>query len=104
MPDNEPLPKSEAKATDDPIKARVKKLLEDYPRGPFNEVVRVGFRALDDGDLQLAKAAAEHVIERAPPSTGDILRAYALRAFVYDKQGDRRRSAQLLEDVVGRDF
>jgi len=105
MPEPEPLPlEIEAEAPEDPVKIRVKKLLDDFPEGPYSEIVRVGFRALDSGDHKLAIAAADHVIERAPPSSGDLMRAQALRGFIYDTQGETRRSTQLLEAIIRGDF
>lgn len=104
MPDNEPLQEAEAEAPENPIRARVKKLLRAYPPGPFDDVIRVGLRALHEEDLQLAKASANFVISRAPTGSGDLMRAQALRGLIYDVEGNARKAGQLLESVIREVF
>lgn len=82
----------------------VRKLFEDHPPGPLNDVNRTGYFALEEGDLRLAQAAADFVITRAPEKSGDLLRGQVLRAFIYEKQGNTQKFSQLLEDVVKERF
>lgn len=101
MPDNkEPLPET----PESPTRARVRNLLQTYPPGPFDDVIRVGLRALAEGDVCLSKAAADFVLTRAPTGSGDLMRAQALRGLIYDAEGNAWRSAQLLEAVIREEF
>lgn len=106
MAEKEPLPL--ATGTDappiSPMRAAVRALFDENPPGDYYGVLRVGYRGLDDNDLTLAKACAEHVIARAPGGSGDMMRALLLRAHVYEKTGNQHRHDELINMVVERRF
>ena len=78
----------------------VKTLFEQHPVGGFQEIVRLGFHALDDNDPVLAKACAEHIIARAKSGSGDLMRAILLMAYVFERSGKGGRSEALMNDVL----
>jgi hypothetical protein len=99
-----PIPEPEQETPASPVRLFVQTLFADHPPGILNEVNRVGMLALDEGDLRLARAAADFVLTRAPVHSGDLLRGQVLQALIEEKGGNSRRYDQLMENVIKERF
>ena len=70
------------------------------PGGPFRDIVFVGFQALDNNDLKLAEACADHTLSRAPRESGDLVRACVLKAEVLLRKGCVQQHNRILNEVL----
>lgn len=72
------------------ISADTKRKLEVSRSDRFAQVLAVGFSAVEDGDLNLARSAADHVISRADSDSNDLKQGLALLLMIYDADGDAK--------------
>jgi hypothetical protein len=104
MADKESLPKQTPGDTLTEAAKIAIHLIEKYPAGDLNDFIRDGYRAFEEGDLVLARAAANFVISRAPPHSGDLLRGIVLSSQVFGRVGDASQEKALLNLALNEEF
>lgn len=86
------------------IPAELQEILARPRSARFHEILRVGHSALEEKDLQLARAAVDHVITRAEPGSGDLARGLILLSMIMEAAGNKRKSEEIMARVCQGKF
>jgi hypothetical protein len=86
------------------LPVEIKEIMARPTSDRFNMILKVGFSALEEKDLPLAKAAADHIIGRAEPASGDLVRGLFLCSSIHEAEGDTKKSTAVMQRICRGEF
>lgn len=82
----------------------LKEIMAKPRSGRFTNISIVGYAAIEEHDFKLAKAAANHIIERAETGSGDLVRGLLLLSLAYETEGNHQKSDALIARIIQGEF